>query len=79
LLSTVTIFGINVAFLMGFTVIVESVFGLGGIGQLLTSSISARDYTVVQGVTLLIAAFVVAINLLTDLTYAVLDPRVSIA
>jgi peptide/nickel transport system permease protein len=79
LLATVTIFGINVAFLMGFTVIIESVFALGGIGQFLTSSISARDYTVVQGVTLLIAAFVVVINLLTDLAYALLDPRVSIS
>jgi peptide/nickel transport system permease protein len=64
---------------MGFTVIIESVFALGGIGQFLTSSISARDYTVVQGVTLLIAAFVVVINLLTDLAYALMDPRVSIS
>ena len=51
---------------------------VGGIGQLLISSISQRDYAVVQGVTLLIAAFVVAINLLTDLAYALLDPRVNL-
>lgn len=79
LLSTVTIFGVNVAFLMGGTVIVETVFALGGVGQLLTSAISQRDYAVVQGVTLIIAAFVVAINILTDITYALLDPRVSLS
>ena len=77
LLSTVTIFGINIAFLMGATVIIENVFAVGGIGQLLVSSILQRDYAVVQGITLLIAVFVVAINLLTDITYAILDPRVS--
>ena len=77
LLSTVTIFGINIAFLMGATVIIENVFAVGGIGQLLVSSILQRDYAVVQGITLLIAVFVVAINLLTDITYSILDPRVS--
>jgi peptide/nickel transport system permease protein len=77
LLSTVTIFGINIAFLMGATVIIENVFAVGGIGQLLVSSILQRDHAVVQGITLLIAVFVVAINLLTDITYAILDPRVS--
>ena len=77
LLSTVTIFGINIAFLMGATVIIENVFAVGGIGQLLVSSILQRDYAVVQGITLLIAVFVVAINLLTDIAYALLDPRVS--
>ena len=76
MLSTITIFGVNVAFLLGSTVIVESVFALGGVGQLLTDSISKRDYTVVQGVTLVIAAFVVLTNILTDLTYVLLDPRV---
>ena len=77
LLATVTIFGINIAFLMGATVIIENVFAVGGIGQLLVSSILQRDYAVVQGITLLIAVFVVAINLLTDIAYAILDPRVS--
>jgi len=77
MLTTVTIFGINIAFLMGSTVIIENVFAVGGIGQLLVSSILQRDYTVVQGITLLIAVFVVIINLLTDITYAALDPRVS--
>ncbi|MGH2410131.1 MAG: ABC transporter permease [Chloroflexota bacterium] len=76
LLSTVTIFGVNIAFLMGATVIVENVFALGGIGQLLVSAIQQRDYAVVQGITLLIAFFVIGINLLTDVAYGLLDPRV---
>ena len=76
-LSTVTIFGVNIAFLMGATVIIENVFAVGGVGQLLISSILQRDYAVVQGVTLLIATFVIIINLLTDVSYALLDPRVS--
>jgi peptide/nickel transport system permease protein len=79
LLPTVTIFGINIAFLMGSTVIIEDVFAVGGIGNLLISAILQRDYAVVQGVVLLIALFVVLINLLTDVAYALLDPRVKVA
>lgn len=79
LLSTVTIFGINIAFLMGSTVIVENVFAVGGIGNLLISSILQRDYSVVQGVVLFIALSVVLVNLLTDVVYALLDPRVSLS
>ncbi len=79
LLPTVTIFGINIAFLMGSTVIIEDIFAVGGIGNLLISAILQRDYAVVQGVVLLIATFVVVINLLTDMAYALLDPRVSLA
>lgn len=77
LLPTVTIFGVNIAFLLGSTVIIENVFAIGGIGQLLVSAILQRDYTVVQGITLLLAVAVVAINLLTDVVYALLDPRIS--
>jgi peptide/nickel transport system permease protein len=76
LLSTLTIFGVNIAFLMGGTVIIENVFALGGIGQLLVSAIQQRDYAVVQGITLLIALFVILINLATDVAYGLLDPRV---
>ncbi|MDQ2742703.1 MAG: ABC transporter permease [Chloroflexota bacterium] len=76
-LPTVTIFGVNVAFLIGSTVIIENVFAIGGVGQLLVSSILQRDYLVVQGITLLLAVFVVVVNLLTDVTYALLDPRIT--
>jgi peptide/nickel transport system permease protein len=77
LLPTVTIFGVNIAFLLGSTVIIENVFAIGGIGQLLVSAILQRDYTIVQGITLLLAVAVVAINLLTDVVYAMLDPRIA--
>jgi peptide/nickel transport system permease protein len=76
-LPTITIFGVNIAFLLGSTVIIENVFAIGGIGQLLVSSILQRDYTVLQGITLLLAVAVVAINLLTDVIAALLDPRIS--
>jgi len=74
---TITIFGVNIAFLLGSTVVIENVFAVGGIGQLLVSAILQRDYEVVQGITLLLAVAVVAINLLTDIVHVLLDPRVS--
>ena len=77
ILPTITIFGVNIAFLLGSTVIIENVFAIGGIGQLLVTSILQRDYTIVQGITLLLAVAVVAINLITDVVYTLLDPRIS--
>jgi peptide/nickel transport system permease protein len=77
LLSTLTVFGVNLAFLIGGTVIIENVFAVPGLGQLLTSSIFTRDLSVVQGITLVFALFVVGISLLTDIAYAALDPRVA--
>jgi peptide/nickel transport system permease protein len=78
LFSTVTLLGVNIAWLVGGTLAVEKVFALPGIGILMVDSISARDYPVVQGVTLVFAVLVVLINLLTDLSYSLLDPRVSL-
>jgi peptide/nickel transport system permease protein len=78
LFSTVTLLGVNIAWLVGGTLAVEKVFALPGIGILMVDSIAARDYPVVQGVTLVFALLVVAINLLTDLSYSLLDPRVSL-
>jgi peptide/nickel transport system permease protein len=77
LLSAVTVIGVNLAYLVGGTVIIENVFALPGLGQLLASSISTRDLSVVQGIILVFGLCVVAINLLTDLAYSVMDPRVS--
>jgi peptide/nickel transport system permease protein len=76
IISIVVVFGINLAFLISGTVIIETVFGIPGVGSLLIDSVSTRDYPVVQGVTLVLAVLVVAINLLTDLVHASLDPRV---
>jgi peptide/nickel transport system permease protein len=75
-LAVVAVFGVNLAYLISGTVLVENVFSLPGLGTLLVNSVSNRDYPVVQGVTLLFALLIVAINLLTDVTQSALDPRV---
>lgn len=77
LISGVTVIGVNLSYLIGSTVIIENVFALPGLGQLLAASITQRDLAVVQGITLVFGLGVVLTNLLTDVTYAVLDPRVS--
>ncbi len=76
IIPTITLLGLNIAFLVGSTVVVENVFGLNGIGALLLDSITNRDYPVVQGLTLVMAVAVVLINLATDLISARLDPRI---
>jgi peptide/nickel transport system permease protein len=75
-IPAVTVLGINIGFLIGNTVIVEVVFSIPGIGQLMINSIFERDFPVVQGVTLVFGIMVVLVNLLADLAYAALDPRV---
>jgi len=77
LTSTVTILGLNIGWLIGGTVIIETVFTIAGLGSLIVSSIFARDYPVIQGVTLVFAVLVISINLVTDIFYSILDPRVS--
>ena len=76
-IPAITVLGINIGFLIGGTVIIENVFSIPGIGQLMINSIFQRDFPVVQGVTLVFAIMVVLVNLLADMTYASLDPRVS--
>jgi peptide/nickel transport system permease protein len=78
IIPTVTVLGINIGFLIGNTVIIEQVFALPGIGGLMIQSIFNRDFPVVQGVTIVFAILVVLVNLIVDLTYARLDPRVSL-
>jgi peptide/nickel transport system permease protein len=75
-IPAVTVLGINIGFLIGNTVIIENVFAIPGVGQLMINSIFQRDFPVVQGVTLVFAVLVVLINLLADMAYAALDPRV---
>jgi peptide/nickel transport system permease protein len=76
LIPAVTLLGLSVGYLLGGTVIVERVFSLPGAGALLVDSIGARDYPVVQSMTLIFAALVILINLVTDVVYSFLDPRV---
>jgi peptide/nickel transport system permease protein len=76
-IPAVTVLSINIGFLIGGTVIVETVFAIPGIGQLMINGIFQRDFPVVQGVTLVFAVLVILVNLLADVAYAFLDPRVS--
>jgi peptide/nickel transport system permease protein len=75
-IPTVAVLGVNIAYLVGNTLIVEQVFDLPGVGQLLINSIFQRDFSVVQAVTLVIAIMVVLVYLLADVVHALLDPRV---
>jgi peptide/nickel transport system permease protein len=77
LMATVTILGVNVGWLMGGSVVIENVFNIPGLGTLIINSIDARDYPVIQGVALVFGLLVILINLVTDLIYALLDPRVT--
>ncbi|MCK8670367.1 ABC transporter permease [Rhodococcus sp. HM1] len=74
--SLITLAGINLGRLIGGTVIVETLFGLPGLGQLVASSITSRDVIMVQGIVVFIAVVYVCINTLVDLGYQVIDPRV---
>jgi peptide/nickel transport system permease protein len=76
LISTITILGIIVGSLLAGVVMIEWVFTWPGIGWLVVDAIYKRDYSIVQTVTLLITVMVVAVNLLVDISYALLDPRI---
>lgn len=76
LLPIVTTIGIEVGYLLGGAFLTETVFSLPGVGRLVVDRILARDYPVVQGAVLVIACLFVFINLMVDLTYAWIDPRI---
>jgi peptide/nickel transport system permease protein len=76
LVPVVTIMGLQLAGLLGGTVIIESVFNIPGSGRLLVQSVGLRDYPVIQGIALFQCLLVVLMNLLVDLSYGLLDPRI---
>jgi peptide/nickel transport system permease protein len=76
LLPVVTVVGLNFGGLLGGAVLTETVFALPGVGTQLVTAIIARDYPVVQAFTVVIALIFVIVNLVTDLSYVYLDPRV---
>ena len=76
LLPAITVIGLEFTFLVGGLVVTEQVFNLNGIGQLFVQSVSRNDFTLIQGMVMLIAAFYVFVNLAIDLLYAVFDPRI---
>lgn len=77
LLPVITIIGMGVPTLIGGTVIVEDIFSLPGLGRLIIEATETRDYTLITGVILFFGAILVVINLVVDLTYGFLDPRIS--
>lgn len=76
LLPVVTIIGLQLGALLGGAVLTETVFNLSGVGRALYDAITGRDYAIVQGFTVIIAGIYVVVNLLVDLSYAYLDPRI---
>jgi peptide/nickel transport system permease protein len=76
IIPVITVLGIQIAQVLSGTVVFETIFGLPGMGRFLFEAINQRDYAVVQGVNLVIVTVVVAMNLLVDMLYAVLDPRI---
>ncbi|MBZ0278706.1 MAG: ABC transporter permease [Anaerolineae bacterium] len=76
MLPVVTVIGLNFGALVSGAVLTETVFGLSGIGRILFDGISARDYTLVQGITIVTAISFVGINLIVDILYGYLDPRI---
>jgi len=76
LIPIFTILGLQFGTLLAGTIVTESIFSWPGVGRLAVQAIQARDYPLLQGCILLIAVSYVAVNLLTDMIYAVVDPRV---
>ncbi|GMV34717.1 MAG: peptide ABC transporter permease [Chloroflexota bacterium] len=76
LLPLVTVIGLSFGGLLGGAVLTETVFNLSGVGRILYEAITARDYGIVQAFTVVIAVFFVALNLIVDISYAYLDPRI---
>ncbi|MEA2597735.1 MAG: peptide/nickel transport system permease protein [Thermomicrobiales bacterium] len=78
LIPFVTVIGVQLGYLIGGAVVIENVFALPGVGDLAVSAIGNRDYPVIQGVVLVVAAGFVLINIVIDILYAILDPRIRV-
>jgi peptide/nickel transport system permease protein len=78
-IPVVTVLGIQLAQIFSGTVVIETIFALPGMGRFLFDAILQRDYPVIQGINLLVVTVIVALNLVVDLCYAVLDPRIRYA
>jgi ABC-type dipeptide/oligopeptide/nickel transport system permease component len=78
LLPVVTVLGLRLAFLMSGTIIVEAIFAWPGVGRLFIDSIFRLDYQVIQAIVLVSSIVVVVMNILTDLMYAYIDPRIRV-
>jgi peptide/nickel transport system permease protein len=79
MLPIVTIVGLSLGGLLSGAILTETIFGLTGVGKTLFDAITSRDYTIVQAFTLVIAVIFVGVNLIVDVSYAVLDPRIRLS
>lgn len=75
-IPVITVVGIQMPVILGGTLIIESIFNIPGVGRYLVSSIAQKDYPVVQSVNLILAVFIVVLNIVVDVTYGILDPRI---
>lgn len=78
LIPVVTVSGIQLGYLIGGTIVIENLFALPGLGRLLLQAVNERDYPVVQSIVLFVAIMIVALNILIDFVYTLLDPRVEL-
>lgn len=78
LLPIVTIVGLQLGAVLSGAILTETIFGLSGVGRSLYEAITARDYPIIQGFVVVIAIGYVMVNLLVDLSYAILDPRIQL-
>ena len=76
ILPVITVVGFNTGYLLGGSIVIEEVFALPGMGRLALYAIYQRDYPLIQGIVLVIATIFVLVNLLTDIIYALVDPRI---
>jgi peptide/nickel transport system permease protein len=79
ILPVVTIIGLQIGILLGGAVLTETIFNLAGVGKTVFDAIEARDYVVIQGFTLVIAIGFLVVNLIVDISYAWMDPRVRLS
>ena len=77
MIPVITVIGLNFGFLLGGTIITEKVFAINGVGRLMIDSIAMRDFPMVQGSVLLVATLFVVVNLIVDIVYTFIDPRIS--
>ena len=79
LLPVITLIGSTIGIAIGGAIFIESVFNWPGMGLLLVNAVETRDYPVIMGATLVIGACVIVVNILTDIVYAAIDPRIKVA
>jgi peptide/nickel transport system permease protein len=76
LLPVITLMGISLSYILGGSVFIETIFSIPGMGSLSVQALLSKDYAIIQAITLLIATMIVMVNLLVDLSYGWLDPRI---